>query len=252
MKTLNESHPFALPLSHSARPDSLCNLDGRFVMKSNYDEYIGVKFGRLTVVRFAGYYQKGRQKRVKVYCECECGGNRTSILKDIKNGKTRSCGCLQKISHTITHGMSKMSEYRIYNNMLSRCYNKKVSSYKYYGARGITVCDRWLNSFENFYADMGARPSTKFSVDRIDNNGNYEPSNCRWATMKQQNENKRPSSPLTMIEHNGETLSIKKWAERYAINYHTFHNRIHRRGYSFEDAISKPVGRNIKLASWKK
>lgn len=91
------------------------------------------------------------------------------------------------------HGMCTSPEYRAWQRMKQRCYWKKGFAYSYYGGRGIKVCDRWLNSFENFYADMGDRPSPELSLDRIDSNGNYEPSNCRWATRSQQSRNSRPS-----------------------------------------------------------
>jgi hypothetical protein len=221
-------------------------------MRSNPEKYFGQKFGKLTVVSLNGYYiGNDGWKRPKMYCKCDCGGTKTIILKDILAGKTKSCGCLQNNSRSITHGMSMSSEYRIYNNMINRCYNNKVASYKYYGARGITICRRWLESFENFYSDMGARPSKKFSIDRINNDGNYEPSNCRWATMKQQNENKRFSKSEVRIEYKGEVMNIKKWAERYSINYNTLYYRIHSLGHSFENSISTSVGSKIKVSATK-
>jgi len=119
--------------------------------------------------------------------------------------------------------------------MISRCLNKKDSGYKNYGGRGIKVCDRWLNSFEEFLSDMGHAPSPKHSIDRIENDGNYEPGNCRWATWKAQSRNKR-SNRFLMI--NGEAKCIAEWAEIYGIKYNILHRRISR-GLPIEEAIKK-------------
>jgi len=153
---------------------------------------------------------------------------------------TQSCGCLKAIvtsAKNKKHGMFGTKEYSSYHRMKDRCFDKKNKDYKNYGARGITICDRWLNSFENFYADMGNKPTPKHSIDRIDNDGNYEPSNCRWASNIQQARNKRNNRKITI---NGVTKIISEWADVYGINGSTIRQRINL-GWSEVDAVTKPV-----------
>lgn len=122
-------------------------------------------------------------------CTCDCGNIKTVQARNVIAGKTKSCGCIRGEPET---GLSVRSlpEYRAWIDMKTRCFNKKSNSYKYYGARGITVCDTWKHSFLTFYKDMGKRPDG-LTLDRINNDGNYEPNNCRWATMAVQINNRR-------------------------------------------------------------
>jgi hypothetical protein len=152
---------------------------------------IGEKFGRLTVLSLS-HTSKGYRHYL---CKCECGASHTVQGTSLRSGNTKSCGCLARDngrrqgSLAKTHGMSGSRVYGVYKAMLARCSNPGVASFQYYGAKGVKVCLRWTDSFENFYADMGPCPEG-FSIDRIDSNGNYEPSNCRWVTNQMQSQNR--------------------------------------------------------------
>ncbi len=133
----------------------------------------------------------GKDRHRRVVARCECGTTKIVVFKNIKRGQSdgcRSCGHLGKVA---THGQSKSPEYRAWCLMITRCTNPNRAKWSEYGGRGITVCDRWRHSFENFLADMGRKPSPRHSLDRENNDGNYEPTNCRWATDKQQANNRR-------------------------------------------------------------
>lgn len=210
-------------------------------MKSQHEKYYGKKFSKLTIIKLSYFNIEEGFNRAIVLCNCDCGNEKAIRLKDILNGKTQSCGCLLKEksgARAITHGKTETTEYRIWSNMLTRCYNQKSESYKYYGARGIKVCERWLNSFENFFMDMGNRPSLRLTLDRIDNDGNYEPSNCRWATYSQQRNNQRVSNKTTFIEYNGTTKRLVDWASLLQIKYQTLYSRVVVKRMSGEDAIN--------------
>ena len=150
-------------------------------------------------------------------CRCECGNTKIVRQSHILSGNTKSCGCFYKERiHEIhlKHGHNKKkhtsSTYKSWSELIQRCTNPNNKRYERYMGRGITVCTRWLNSFENFLEDMGERPSKDHSIDRIDNDGNYEPSNCRWTTYKEQNSNQRSNVWMTF---NGETKLQTCWAD---------------------------------------
>lgn len=170
-------------------------------------------------------------KRRRLLCKCSCGTEKVVDLGNLVTGKSKSCGSMVrgcKVSPTTTHGMTKSTEYRSWSHCKTRCYNEDFLDYRYYGAKGIKVCDRWLESFENFLEDMGKKPSPKHTLDRIDVNGDYEPSNCRWATKTEQAFNQNISSDNTSgrvgvyINEYGYTASISYQNSQYYLGY--FHN----------------------------
>ena len=175
----------------------------------------GQKFHRFTVISFSHTADiKGKKMRLWD-CECECGNKRILSSSKLNSGKHKSCGCLRvdngktkNLRHGHTSG-SFSPEYRAWQNMLTRCYNPKATRFEHHGGRGIGVCDKWRNSFEEFFKDVGKRPSPNHTLDRYpDNDGNYEPSNFRWATQKQQSQNRRSTR---FIEYNGITKPLIEW-----------------------------------------
>jgi hypothetical protein len=153
-------------------------------------QLIGQRFGRLKVRSLIGVRNGGQLW----LCRCECGRESKVTTKSLRGRHVVSCGCFRlEILRTkaITHGMSKTNIYHRYCSMIDRCCNPRAEKYQFYGGRGIRICKRWRNSFSNFLKDMGL-PPVGTSLDRIDVNGNYEPSNCRWATRSQQMKNRRP------------------------------------------------------------
>ncbi len=198
----------------------------------------GKRFGRLTVIGRGPDQPRGRTHRVQWHCRCDCGNECVCASTNLVQGKSRSCGCLQ-IDTITTHNRTGTPEHRTWIAMKSRCYTKSNIGYPYYGGRGITVCDRWLHSFENFLSDMGERPGPEYSLDRINPNGNYRPDNCRWATRETQDNNRRANRFLTW---NGKTQTIAQWAKETGISKGTILNRLNW-GWPIEDALSWPSER---------
>lgn len=199
----------------------------------------GRVFGRLTVIE-REYSSNGR---IKWICKCECGIYTSVVASSLQEGNTRSCGCLSRevaAERCETHGLSHTRRYRILRGMVQRCYNPKGSSYENYGGRGITVCDEWREDFIVFYEwaeDNGYSPA--LSIDRIDVNGNYEPSNCRWASPKEQNRNTRRN---VFIEALGEIKTLGEWEEITGVRGGTIRKRY--KDGKREEELFKPINKS--------
>ena len=194
------------------------------------------KFDRLTVLRCAGH----QGKKVLWECQCECGKITYNCTNALTSGKSKSCGCLRTerlIKYSTKHNQRHTRIYELWKAMKNRCYNSNISCYKNYGGRGIKVCDEWKNDFQAFYnwsMDNGYNES--LSIDRIDNNGNYEPSNCRWTDRTTQANNTRTNHYITF---NGETKTLTQWAREYSLNVSCLRARIEN-GWSIEKALTTP------------
>lgn len=167
-----------------------------------------------------------------------CNKEFISRLASIKSNHTKSCGCYKinaLVGRVTHHGMANTSEYRSWQHMIGRCLNKRNTSYQDYGGRGIKVCKRWLHSFENFMEDMGRKPTPKHTIERIDNNGNYSKRNCKWATKKEQNSNRRNTKYLTI---DGVKKPLIKWIEESGLQDKTVRDRI-KKGVSLDQILSK-------------
>lgn len=200
------------------------------------------KFGRLTVLSVVR--EKG--KKAVAICECDCGAEKNTLLSHVKSGAVKSCGCLKRETSAKTgyankkHGQSSPEsrgpEYRSWETMKARCYNKSNPDYQRYGGRGISVCDEWRSNFQNFFSDMGQRPKNT-TLDRVDVNGNYQKENCRWATPPVQQRNK---STNRVVEFCGVKMTLVELAEKTGVPYQRLHERIVRRGWLVDDAVSMP------------
>lgn len=207
------------------------------------EKIIGKNFTRLTPIKENGRNNKNERLWL---CECTCGNTINVTKYKLKKGIVRSCGCLiidtsrekaRKMGkNNKKHGLSNSRIYKIHKNMVGRCLNKNDMHFEEYGKRGIKVCDEWVNSFENFYKwAIENGYNDELTLDRIDVNGNYEPLNCRWSTIIEQNNNKRNNR---YIEYNGETKTITQWAREYNIKEGTLRARIDRYGIDFEKALT--------------
>ena len=196
----------------------------------------GARFGRWTVLSHAGRSIHGKTLWL---ARCDCGTEREVVGQNLKNGLSSSCGCLlrEKAVNSTTHGMSKSRMYQSYATMISRCHNPNFPKFASYGARGISVCDRWRNDFAVFLSDMGERPEG-MTLDRIDNDGNYEPGNCRWATAREQQINRRNTVRVT---HSGRTLPLAEWSRETGIDYGTLRQRLFRYGWNPARALTEEV-----------
>ena len=173
----------------------------------------GDKYGRLTIVEEAKPRKYGAKKHRRFICKCDCGNEKEVFLISLSSGRTKSCGCLVSEKNS-THGLSGKNSYKLWCGVRQRCLNSKNRLYKNYGGRGIKICERWLK-FENFYEDMGDKPDGK-SLDRIDNDGDYCPENCRWATDDEQANNRRGN---VRIKYDGDIDTLANWCRRLDLKY---------------------------------
>lgn len=197
----------------------------------------GKKVGLITVIR------RSSNSHRHWFCKCSCGTTKNIYYVHLARDRIKSCGCLQRKVASQTakitsrkHGMRRTPTYNSWQGMKSRCYRTTDPDFYRYGARGIKVCDHWKDSFENFYKDMGDRPAGK-SLDRIDNDSNYKPENCRWSTCKEQQNNRSSNAIYT---YKGRSQNIRAWATEYNIKYGTLQSRLFM-GWSIERALETPV-----------
>lgn len=195
---------------------------------------VGQKFGRLSVLAMN---PDRKHSKTTWDCQCECGNKVTVIGASLTKGNSKSCGCLkiESLTERATHGKTGTREYRIWQAMQARCDNAALPGYKNYGGRGIAVCERW-RVFENFFADMGPCPE-KFSIERVNRDGNYEPGNCIWANHTTQMRNTRRTRFLTL---NGTTKCLKEWAQQIGIDQASLRERLDK--WSLEKALTTPKG----------
>jgi len=198
----------------------------------------GKKFTKLTVIEYKGC-NNGRSIWL---CKCDCGKEIIITSKVLLNGNTNSCGCyaIERAKEANTkHGLYKHKLYDVWSGIKSRCYEKKHKYFNYYGGRGISVCEEWRNDFKVFY-DWAVNNGYKdgLTIDRIDSNGNYEPSNCRWTTWKIQGNNTRKN---VFIEYRGEIKTLSEWCEKLDLAYYTIQSRIKKLGWSVEKAFEMPI-----------
>lgn len=206
-------------------------------MPAQLIDFTGQRFGRLVVL---GLETGNTPSYEKIWwrCQCDCGNTTLSTRGMLQKGK-QSCGCLLKERQ---HGLSETPEYGVWKAMKDRCIREKNPQFKDYGGRGISVCGRWMDSFQNFLADMGPRPSDDLTLERIDNNGNYEPGNCRWATMTEQ---RRNTSRNVYLVYRGRRVTLMELSEISGLAWMTLKGRLER-GMSPEEAAETPIDENYR------
>lgn len=215
------------------------------------EDLTGKQFGSLSVVKLK--YRKSGTSDVW-YCLCTCGALVERTAYRLNYAAHVSCGCMrQELARKtfLKHGLSQTSEYKIWQRVVLCCRSEEFRDYCRYGGRGVDVCSRWVDGeaeksgFECFYQDMGPRPSKKHSIDRIDNDGDYEPGNCRWATPKQQMRNRGVTKYLTV---RGVRKSLADWADDLGVKYDALYARV-RRGWDHEMIVDVPVVAGQKVCN---
>lgn len=217
-------------------------------MGTNYKvDLTGQRFGRLVAVR----HEITQGRKTFWLCRCDCGKDVLVGYGDLKSENTKSCGCLRREKSadclrdkSTIHGMFGTRLYHIWDGMKARCENKKHIAYKNYGGRGITICDEWRNSFEAFYDwAMSHGYQENLTIDRIDNNGNYCPENCRWATTKEQASNKRNNHRITI---NGQTKTVSEWSKETGLSKDLIRYRV-KAGWPVEKLFIEPTKTKNKV-----
>lgn len=208
-------------------------MDFIILKHKNTKNLLNKKFGKLTVIEL--FKCGGSHKHAIWRCKCECGNFTNVTSSYLISGHTKSCGCFKREKST-THGKRKTKIYKVWCGMRSRCYNLNEPAYINYGGRGIKVCERW-NKFENFYEDMGEIPQN-LTLDRINNNGDYELSNCKWSTKLEQSKNRRSNINIT---YNGKTQCLKDWAKELNFSYCTIYRRIQKYHWNVLKAFTIPI-----------
>ena len=210
-------------------------------MRKLANDLTGKKFGKLEVI---GVHDTGSRKTYYV-CQCDCGNIKVVRADALISGATKSCGCIKKeqdkinLSANHKHKMSGTRIYETWQDMKRRCYNKQNARYDRYGGRGITVCDEWLNNFQSFYDwAISNGYSDDLTIDRIDNDGNYEPSNCRWSTAKEQCNNRGSNINITI---GNATKSLMCWCEIFNFDYKKVYARYKRNGYEGIDRLFNDI-----------
>jgi hypothetical protein len=211
---------------------------------ANTKDLRGVVFGMLTALKLTGL----PKHKATWLCQCECGATKEIGANSLLRGHTESCGCLRaKLmgDRFRKHGLHGSHEYWTWVDIRDRCRRQSHASYKNYGGRGISVCPQW-DSYQTFYNDMGPRPSDKHSIERINNDGNYAPDNCKWATKYEQSRNKRQN---VWVVVDGERMILKDAAVKFGVNYFVLHGRYCRRGWTIDRAIAEPVRRKVPVGT---
>lgn len=213
----------------------------------NFRDLTGLAFGRWIVVEYAGRYRGYGGAVWK--CRCQCGKEKLVRAEQLTGGGSKSCGCIgrellaERNRKGAVHGLTNSPEYNSWMAMKARCYNPTDKDFHRYGARGITVCKRWLDSFVDFLADMGPRPSLRYTIDRYPNNdGNYEPDNCRWALPREQSNNRRSNR---LVIFRGRTQTLAEWCRELGLVRDSVAKRL-ADGWSAERALSTPIRQKRK------
>lgn len=209
-------------------------------------DLIGKRFGKIVILKMLGVEVGSKYPHVQYLIRCDCGNEKAVPVNNIRAGNHRSCGCVAPRNK----GASLHPLYGTWRNMVARCHDPSAVGFRQYGGRGITVCDRWRADFFNFLEDMGARPSSGLTIDRINNDGNYEPGNCRWATRTEQNSNRRTRPHPSAIEHDGKVLGITAWSRELGIKLTTLRRRIEK-GKPIDAVLSTEIQSKPHLITYR-
>lgn len=207
------------------------------------EDLTGMVFGRLTAIAPAeDHIAKNGYHRTQWLCQCECGNQIVALSANLKRGNTNSCGCYKHdvaLTACVTHGDRHSRLYRIWTGIKTRCFDAATPTYRRYGARGISMCDEWVSQYQAFKDwSMSHGYNDSLTIDRIDNNGNYCPENCRWVTAKVQANNR---SSTKRYDYNGSQYTISELSDMTGVKYHTLLARIERLNWSIEQAVNTPT-----------